>query len=166
MHEAVTRQFVLLAFYLSWLPLDVAEILLGEMVAAGMAEKAGVRIVGQLGLGPGWETWGPYCGLHRDRGNVNVGRVVFNLGGGGVVNLHCGDEELSYWLEHGWGYFMGPIASGKAHVSDDLFCQHSVLSAFCWRGLSCWWFLPCCRCNVDRCYMQNWGSPTRTPLVV
>ncbi|GFH06929.1 hypothetical protein HaLaN_01651 [Haematococcus lacustris] len=36
---------------------------------------------------------------HKDSGNVNVGRVVFNLGGGGVVNLRCGDEELKAWKE-------------------------------------------------------------------
>ncbi|GFH09404.1 hypothetical protein HaLaN_04533 [Haematococcus lacustris] len=116
MHDAVTRQFVLLAFYLSWLPIDVAEILLSEMVTARVARHTGVRITGQLGLRPGWETWGPYCGLvvdwckrlgvevvkafvafnlsdqqlrwvggrfeHKDSGNVNVGRVVVNLGGG------------------------------------------------------------------------------------
>ncbi|KAL6762926.1 hypothetical protein V8C86DRAFT_2509167, partial [Haematococcus lacustris] len=124
-----TRQFLLLAFYLSWLPIDAAEILLGEMVAARGARHTGVRIVGQLGLRPGWETWGPYCGLvvdwckglgvevvnafvafnlsdqqvrwHKDSGNVNVERVVFNLGGGGVVNLRCGDEKLCYWFAHG-----------------------------------------------------------------
>ncbi|KAL6748624.1 hypothetical protein V8C86DRAFT_3146508 [Haematococcus lacustris] len=153
MHEAVTRQFLLLAFYLSWIPVDVAELLLGEMVAAGMAGQTGVRIVGQLGFNPGWKKWGPYCGLlvdwcnspgadavsafvafnlrdmqlalHRDKGDVNVGRVVFNLGGGGVVNLKC-DEELCYGLDHGWGYFIGPVASGKAPVTDGVFCRHSV----------------------------------------
>ncbi|KAL6745518.1 hypothetical protein V8C86DRAFT_3123411 [Haematococcus lacustris] len=58
---------------------------------------------------------------HKDSRNVNVERVVFNLGGGNVVNLRCGDEELCYWLAHGWGYFIGPVASGKAPVSDGLF---------------------------------------------
>ncbi|GFH25518.1 hypothetical protein HaLaN_23497 [Haematococcus lacustris] len=129
MHEAFTRQFVLLALYLSWLPLDVAEHLLSEMVTTGVARRVGVRITWQLGLRPGWETWGPCCGLvvdwckrlgvdavsafvafnlsdqqlkwvgdrfgHKDGGNMNVGRVVFNLGGGDVVKLRCGDEELA-----------------------------------------------------------------------
>ncbi|KAJ9512765.1 hypothetical protein QJQ45_019061 [Haematococcus lacustris] len=63
---------------------------------------------------------------HKDRGDVNVGRAVFNLGGGGVVGLRCGGEDQHYSLEHGDGYFMGPIASGKAPVSDGLFCRHSV----------------------------------------
>ncbi|GFH16253.1 hypothetical protein HaLaN_12637, partial [Haematococcus lacustris] len=47
-------------------------------------------------------------------------RVVFNLGGGGVMKFRCGDEEL-YWLPHGWGYLIGPVASGKAPVRDGLF---------------------------------------------
>ncbi|KAL6745052.1 hypothetical protein V8C86DRAFT_3151791 [Haematococcus lacustris] len=63
---------------------------------------------------------------HKDKGDVNVGRAVFNLGGGGVVGLRCGGEEQHYSLEHGDGYFMGPMASGKAPVSDGLFCRHSV----------------------------------------
>ncbi|KAL6746227.1 hypothetical protein V8C86DRAFT_2949970, partial [Haematococcus lacustris] len=137
-----SRQFVLLAFYLSWLPTDVAESLLNEMVTARVARKVGVRITGH----PGWETWGPYSGLivdwckrlgvevvkafvafnlsdqqlewHKDRGDVNVGRVVVNLGGGGLVNLRCGNETLHYRLPHGWAYFIGPVASGKAPVSD------------------------------------------------
>ncbi|GFH09057.1 hypothetical protein HaLaN_04129 [Haematococcus lacustris] len=50
MHEAVTRQFELLVSYLSWLPLDVAEHLLSEMVTAGVARRIGVRITGQSGL--------------------------------------------------------------------------------------------------------------------
>ncbi|GFH33470.1 hypothetical protein HaLaN_32849 [Haematococcus lacustris] len=33
---------------------------------------------------------------HRDKGNVNVGRLVFNLGGGGVVNLKCVGEDLCF----------------------------------------------------------------------
>ncbi|GFH19532.1 hypothetical protein HaLaN_16489 [Haematococcus lacustris] len=84
MHEAVTRQFKLLALYLPWFPLDVAEHLLSEMVTAGVARHVGVRITGQLGLRPGWETWGPYCGLVVDwckRQGVDVvsAFVTFNL---------------------------------------------------------------------------------------
>ncbi|KAL6752710.1 hypothetical protein V8C86DRAFT_2748590 [Haematococcus lacustris] len=124
------------------------------MVTARVARKVGVRITGLLGLHPGWETWGPYSGLivdwckrlgvevvkafvafnlsdqqlkwHKDRGDVNVGRVVVNLGGGGLVNLRCGNETLHYRLPQGWAYFIGPVASGKAPVSDGLFCRHSV----------------------------------------
>ncbi|GFH10780.1 transposon Tf2-2 polyprotein, partial [Haematococcus lacustris] len=66
----------------------------------------------------GWPLWA--------QGQRECERWTFNLGGGGVVNLRCGDEELCYRLEHGWGYFIGPVASGKAPVTDGLFCQHSV----------------------------------------
>ncbi|KAJ9520744.1 hypothetical protein QJQ45_007613 [Haematococcus lacustris] len=62
----------------------------------------------------------------KTQGQRECERWTFNLGGGGVVNLRCGDEELCYRLEHGWGYFIGPVASGKAPVTDGLFCQHSV----------------------------------------
>ncbi|KAL6750175.1 hypothetical protein V8C86DRAFT_2819835 [Haematococcus lacustris] len=109
---------------------------------------------GQLGLCPDWPVWGPYCGLlvnwckglgvrvanafvafnlddrqlkwHKDSGDVDVGRVVVNLGGGGVVNLRCGGEKQCHWLPHGWAYFMGPVASGKLPVRPGLYCQHSV----------------------------------------
>ncbi|GFH09178.1 hypothetical protein HaLaN_04276 [Haematococcus lacustris] len=146
MHAAVKEQFVLIPCHIPWLPLAIAEQLLSELKTAGMAERVGVRITGDLGLAPGWIPWGPYSRLivdrckrlgvevvaafvafnlsdhqltwHKDRGDVNVGRAVFNLGGGGVVGLRCGGEDQHYSLEHGDGYFMGPIASGKAPVSD------------------------------------------------
>ncbi|GFH32849.1 hypothetical protein HaLaN_32137 [Haematococcus lacustris] len=63
---------------------------------------------------------------HKDIGNVDVGRVVVNLGGGGVVNIRCGGEEQCHWLPHGWAYFMGPVASGKLPVRPGLYCEHSV----------------------------------------
>ncbi|KAJ9522886.1 hypothetical protein QJQ45_023680, partial [Haematococcus lacustris] len=66
------------------------------------------------------------CYAAQRQRDVNVGRVVFNLGGGGVVGLRCDGEDQHYSLEHGDGYYMGPIASGKAPVSNGLFCRHSV----------------------------------------
>ncbi|GFH07303.1 hypothetical protein HaLaN_02085 [Haematococcus lacustris] len=38
--------------------------------------------------------------MHRDKGNVNVGRLVFNLGGGGVVNLNMAWQEKAASLDN------------------------------------------------------------------